>query len=151
MCLINLGKWYYECWQVHSTRRTLLAALFPNAFTSLYNHKRCVWLGRSAFFFVNGKRWASKIGKIKAPIQLTNEKWPIWYLFFSLCPLVFCWRTLELKWNQRFYLPALSYLGPAGSLTYADMTCHVIKNHSACLTILITSKFSMTGIISECL
>lgn len=32
---------------------------------------------KEVLLFANGKRWAAKIGKIKAPIQLKNEKLPI--------------------------------------------------------------------------
>lgn len=52
-----------HCWLPYSRTPSRVCTTIKDVFGS-----------EEALFFVNGKRRASKIGKIKAPIQLTNEK-----------------------------------------------------------------------------
>lgn len=55
----------------HIRYRGLLAASFP------YKFVQTVFGYKQVLISTNGKRWAEKIGKIKASVQLKNEKLPI--------------------------------------------------------------------------
>lgn len=144
-------------WQRVGLREDIAERLV-HAIITKYNSERHAFGREEIVIFSNWKcsrpvnelGCKDKLNKSGHPIKHPG-KFPFWYplSFFSHVSFV----KEHSSWNE---IKGFIYLFLA---THTNLVpcimqiwqCHFIKNHSVCLTILITSEFSMTRTISECL